>query len=144
MTSVTHHFLEMGLFVLIFFFFFFFFFLVYEFPISPLFFLQVMTIIDIISNLSSNSKEPSKYPKVYMADPSNWRSCKLPVSICISTPKLLILTFSIMSFFFSWIFSSFLGGGSFYRKDFYVGFVFSNSFKVFLFEFAYCLKMVLF
>ena len=32
----------------------------------------------------------------------------------------------------------------FYWKDFHIGFVFCNSFNVFLFEFAYCLKMVLF
>ena len=101
-----------------------------SFPRSPWFFLQIETIIDISSNLSSNSKEPSKYPKVFMTDPSNWRSCKqlfrkfgfpmrsqnyfgisvtsLSVSICISKSKLLILTFSIITFFFCSIFSTFL------------------------------------
>ena len=89
-----------------------------------------MIIIGITSNLSSNSKEPSKYPKAFMTNPSNWQSCKLlfckvdfpmrsqkflgirvtslPVSICISKSKLLILTFCIMSFFFCSIFSTFL------------------------------------
>ena len=88
-----------------------------------------MTIIGITSNLSSISKEPSNYPKVFLTNLSNWRSCNLlfhkvgfpmhsqiflgisitslPVSICISKSKLLILMFSIMSFFFSSIFSSF-------------------------------------
>ena len=41
------------------------------------FFLQVVTIIDITSNLSSNAKQPSKYPKDFMIDPSNWRGSKL-------------------------------------------------------------------
>ena len=101
-----------------------------SFPRSPWFFLQVVTIIGITSNLSSNSKEPSKYPKVFITDPSNWLRSKLlfhkvgfpmrsqkflginvtslPVSICISKSKLLILTFSRMSFFFCSIFSTFL------------------------------------
>ena len=48
-----------------------------SFPRSPLFFLQVVTIIGITLNLSSNFKEPSKYPKVFMADPANWRNSKL-------------------------------------------------------------------
>ena len=90
-----------------------------------------MTIIGITSNLSSDSEEPPKYPKAFfMADPSNWRSCKLLfpkvgfpmrsqkflgssgtsllVSICIFESKLLILTFSIMSFFFCSFISTFL------------------------------------
>ena len=93
-----------------------------SFPRSPWFVLQIVTIIGITSNLSSNSKEPSKYPKVFITDPSNWLSCKLlfrkvgfsmrsqkflvisvtslMVSICISKSKLLILTFCIMSFSF--------------------------------------------
>ena len=93
-----------------------------SFPRSLWFFLQVVTLIGITSNLSSNSKEPSKYPKVFMTNPSNWWNSNLlfhkvgfpvcsqkflgigvtslPVSICISKLKLLILTFSIMSFFF--------------------------------------------
>ena len=97
-----------------------------SFPKSLWFFLQVMTIICITSNLSSNSQEPLKYPKVFMTNPSNWWSSKLLfrkvgfpmrfqkflgmsvtsllVSICISKSKLLILTFSIMSFFFCLIF----------------------------------------
>ena len=88
-----------------------------SFPRNPWFFLQVGTIIGITSNLSSNSKEPSKYPKVFMTDPSNWLGSNLlirkvgfpmcsqkflgisitslPVSICISKSKLLTLTFII-------------------------------------------------
>ena len=87
-----------------------------SFPRIPWFFLQVVTIIAISSYLSSNSKELSKFPKVFMTDPSNWWSNKLfsrkvgfqmrypkflgisvtslPVSIGISKSKLLILTFS--------------------------------------------------
>ena len=95
-----------------------------SYPRSLWFFLQIGTIISITSNLSSHSQEPSKYPKVFffMTNPSNWQSSKLlfrkvdflmhsqkclgisvtslPVSICISRSELLILTFSIMSFFF--------------------------------------------
>ena len=95
-----------------------------SFPRSLWFFLQVVTIINFISNLSSNSKEPSKYPKVFfMTNLWNWQSSKLlfhkvgfprnsfgisvttlPVSICLSKSNLLILIFSIMSFFFCSIF----------------------------------------
>ena len=111
-------------------------------------FLQVVTIIGIISYLCTNSKQLSEYPKVFMTDPSNWRSSKvffrkvgfpicslkflgvsitsLPVSICLSKSKLLIWTFGIMSF----------SSVQFFR--------FFNYFNIFLFEFAYCLKMVLF
>ena len=57
------------------------------FPRSPWFFLQVVAIIDITSNLFSNSKEPLKYPKVFMTDPSNWQSsqllfCKVGFPMC--------------------------------------------------------------
>ena len=101
-----------------------------SFPRSLWFFLLIVTIICMTSNLSSNSKGPSKYTNVFMTDLSNRRSCKLlfhkigfpmhsqkffgisitslPVSICISKLKLLILTFSIMFFFFCLIFSIFL------------------------------------
>ena len=73
---------------------------------------------------------PTSYEEVHGSFSSNWRSCKqlfhkvgfpmlsqkflsisdtsLPVSICISKSKLLILTFSIMSFFFCSLFSTFL------------------------------------
>ena len=100
-----------------------------SFPRSPWFFSQVVTIIGIASKLS-NSKEPSKYPKVFMTNPSNCRSSYLlfrkvgfpmrsqkfldisvillRVSICISKSKFFILSFSIMSFFFCSIFSTFL------------------------------------
>ena len=93
-----------------------------SFPRSPWFFWQIVTIIGTTSDLSSYSEEPSKYPKVFMTDPSNLLSCKLlfrkvgfpmgsqkifgisvtllRVSICISKSKLLILTFTIMSFLF--------------------------------------------
>ena len=94
-----------------------------SFPRKLWFFLQVVTIIGITSNLSSNSKEPFKYPKVFMTDPSNWWSSNLlfrkvgfpmhslkflGISIT-SLPKLklLILTFSKMSFFFCSIFYTF-------------------------------------
>ena len=89
-----------------------------SFSDSPCFFLQVVKIIGITSNLSFNSKEPSKYPKVFITNLSNWRSGKLLfrkvvfslrsqkwswykryltagtsllVSICISKSKLLII-----------------------------------------------------
>ena len=123
-----------------------------SFPRSSWFFLQIVTIIGNTSNLSSNFKEPSKYSKVFMTDPSNWRSsnlffCKvgfplcslkflgisitsMPVSICISKSKLLILTFSmsflLFNFFYILVFV-------FYCKDLHIGFVFFNSFNVFLF-----------
>ena len=96
-----------------------------------------------------------------MTDPSNWRSSKLlfrkvgfpicsqkcfstsvtslPVSICISKSNLLILTISVMFFFLLFIFFYILAF-VFYWKDFHIGFVFFNSFNVFLFEFAYSLK----
>ena len=128
-------------------------------------FLQVETIIGFTSNLPSNSKEPSKCLKVFITNPSNWRSSNLlfrkvgflmhsqkflginvtslPVSICISKSKLLILTFNKKSFFFSSIFSTFCYCFFFfYWKYLHIGFVFFNSFNVFLFEFAYCLKTV--
>ena len=97
-----------------------------SFPWSPWFFLQLVTMIGITSNLPSNSKEPLKYVKDSMTDPSNWRSCKLRIrkigfpmrsqnffgssvtSLPVSKSKLLILTFSIMSYFFCSIFSTFL------------------------------------
>ena len=91
-----------------------------SFPRSLWFFLQVVTIMGITSNLSFNFKGPSKYPKVFMTDPSNWQNsnllfCKVgflirfqkllgisvtscPVYICISKSKLAILTF-IMFFY---------------------------------------------
>ena len=121
-----------------------------SFPRNRWFFLQIVTIIDITSNVSSNSKEPSKYPKVFMTDPSNWRSCKLlfvnlafqwvpRIFLLYALPhcrihfhiqiEFLILIFSIMSFFFCSIFlhSCFC----IYWKDFHIGFVFFNSFNVF-------------
>ena len=92
-----------------------------SFPKSLWFFLQIVTIKGITSNLSSNSKGPLKYPKVFMTDQSNWRRCRLrfhkvgfpmrsqksfgisvtslSVSIRISKSKLLILTFTINVFF---------------------------------------------
>ena len=129
---------------------------------SPWYFLQVVAFIAITSNSSSNSKELSKYPNVFKTEPSNWRNSKLLfrkvsflmrsqkflrisvnsllISICIFKSKLLILTFSIMSFFSCPIFFNILVFVFFTEKTF-IGFVFFNSFNVFLFEFVYYLEM---
>ena len=124
-----------------------------SFPRSPWFFLEVVTIIGINSNLYSNSKEPSKYPKVFMTDLSNWQSSNLlfhqvgfpkcsqkflgisVTSLPVSIKVVDFLTFSIMSFFILF---------NFLLKRLHIGFVFFNSFNCFLFEFTYWLKMVLF
>ena len=132
-----------------------------SFPRSPWFFLQIVTIMGTTSNLSFNPKEASNYPKGFMTDPSNCRSCKLLfrkvgfleiycykryltdglhlyIKIEVVDFNLYCnVCFHLFNFFYLLVFV-------FYRKDFHIGFVFFNAFNVFLFEFACCLKMVLF
>ena len=133
-----------------------------SFPRSLWFFLEIVTIIGITSNLSFNTNEHSKYPKVLVKVkvlwPTQQNGCKLlyckvgfpmlsqkffgiSVSLllvfsCISKSKLLILTFSmILLFFCSIIFT--LVCLFLYWKDLYTGFVFYNSFNVF---FLFCIQ----
>ena len=124
-----------------------------------------MTIIGITSNVSSYSKDLSKYTKVFMINPLNWWSCKLHFStvgfpmraqnffglsvtslpFSISGSKLLILNFNIMLFFVLFDFFLFTFLFLFFTEKTSILVLFSSTVSTsFFIEFVFCLKMVLF